>query len=272
MEQAMRRILVRLAGEAMDSDTLKAARSLAGRFDARLDGVFVRPRPASVMLEASPVQAITAALGGARIADLDPEDDARETRAREAFDAGRDGAAGSWRVLTGRHALALDAALADLVVETGAWRDPDPASDDLFHVLGDSQAPVLLPAPQGGDLDLAVVAVAWGGDLSSARALASAAPLLAKAGRIVVLHDAAEAAGLKPARDHLTGHGLSASFEAVDLSRGRPADVVAERCAALEAGLVVMGAYTHGHLEKSLLGGFTQDMLAQQRFAVLLRH
>jgi nucleotide-binding universal stress UspA family protein len=272
MERAMRRILVRLAGGAADGGTLKAARSLAGRFEARLDGVFVRPRPASVVLEASPVEAITAALGGAKLSELDPQDDVRETRARESYDAGCDGAAGGWRVLTGRHALALDAALADLLVETGAWSDSDPASDDLFHVLRDSQSPVLLPSPEGADLDLGVVTVLWGGDLSSARALASATPLLAKAGKVVVLHDAAEAAGLRPARDHLTVHGLSASFEAVDLSNRRPADVVAERCAALNGGLVVMGAYTHSHLEESLLGGFTQDMLAERRCAVLLRH
>jgi len=31
-------------------------------------------------------------------------------------------------------------------------------------------------------------------------------------------------------------------------------------------------AYAHGHLGESLLGGFTQDMLAKRRFAVLLRH
>jgi nucleotide-binding universal stress UspA family protein len=269
----MHRILIRLAGEEADARTIKAARSLASRFGARVDGVFVRPRPSSVVLEASPVAALTAALGGAKVSDLDPEDDARAARARTAFDAGREGGAGRWRVLTGRAELALDAALADLLVETGVWSDPDPASDDLFHVLRDSQSPILLPPPDSAELDLGVVAVAWGGELSSARALASAAPLLAKAGQVVVLHDAAtEAAGLEPARDHLEVHGLSARFEALDLSKGRFAEIVAARCAALSAGLVVMGAYAHSHLEESLLGGFTQDMLALRRSAVLLRH
>lgn len=270
MEQAMRRILVRLTGEAVDGETLAAARALAGRLGARLDGVFVRPRPASVVLQASPVAALTAALGGARVADLDPADDARAGRAREAFGEGSEG---SFAVLTGRGALALEAALADLLVETGAWRDPDPASDDLFHVLGESQSPILLPPPDGATLDLEVVAVAWGGDLSSARALKSATPVLARAGQVVVLHDdTAETAALAPVRDHLQAQGLSASFEALDLSKGRPARTVAARCAALKAGLVVIGAYTHSHLEESLLGGFTQDMLAERRFAVLLRH
>src|SRR6185312_13933208 len=264
----MRRILVRLAGEATDEGALKAARSLAGRFGARLDGVFVRPRPASVVLEASPVAALTAALGAVKVSDLDPEDDERAIRARAAFGGG-----GSFKVLTGRSALALHAALADLLVETGAWRDPDPASDDLFHVLGDSQSPVLLPAPEGAEFDLDVVVVAWGGDLSSARALAAATPLLAKAGQVVVLHDdRAETTALEPARDHLEAHGVAASFEALDLSRKHAAEVVAQRCAALRAGLAVMGAYTHSHLEESLFGGFTQDMLAERRFAVLLRH
>jgi len=269
----MRRILVRLAGEAADGDTLTAAGSLAARFGARVDGVFVRPSPASVILEASPVAALTAALGGARESDLDPVDDEREARARAAFEDRPDRAGGTWTRLVGRRALALHAALADLLVETGVWRDPDPASDELFHLLGDSQSPILLPAPQGGKLDLSVVALAWGGDLSSARALKSAIPLLAKSGQAVVLHDAGAApAALQPARDHLEAHGLSPSFEALDLSKGRAAQVVAARCAALNAGLLVMGAYAHSHLEESLLGGFTQDMLAERRFAVLLRH
>ena len=269
----MRRILVRLAGEAADGDTLEAAHFLAGRLGARLDGVFVRPRPASVVLGASPVAALMAALGGARVAELDPEDDERAARARQAFAGGGDPGGGSFRVLTGRSALALDAALADLLVETGAWRDPGPASDDLFHVLGDSQSPILLPPPAGAALDLDIVAVAWGGDLSSARALKAATPVLAAAGQIVVLHDdRAAAAALEPVRDHVRAQGLPASFEALDLSKGHPAEVVAARCAALRAGLAVMGAYTHSHLEESLLGGFTQDMLAARRFAVLLRH
>jgi nucleotide-binding universal stress UspA family protein len=273
MEPAMRRILVRLTGEAVDGDTLKAARFLAGRFGARLDGVFVRPRPASVLLEASPVAALTAALGGATIADLDREDEARADRARAAFAADGDGVGGTFAVLTGRRALDQQAALADLLVETGAWREPDPASDELYHVLGHSQSPVLLSPPAGADLDLDIVAVAWGGDLSSARALKAATPMLAKAGQVVVLHDsAAGTATLEPVRDHLQTHGLSASFEAVDLSKGRPAGAVAERCAALKARLAVVGAYTHSHLEESLLGGFTQDLLAERRFAVLLRH
>ena len=269
----MRRILARLAGEETDGDTLKAARALAERFGGRVDGVFVRPKAASVVLEASPVEALTAALGGAKVSDLDPQDDVREIQAKAAFEAGPGEAGGSWRVLTGRHALAIDAAAADLLIETGAWRDPDLSSDDLFHVLRDSQSPILLPKPQGGIVDLSVVAVAWGGDLSSARALKAATPLLAKSGRTVVLHDASvEPAVLQPARDLLEAHGLSPSFEALDLSKGRPAEAAAERCAALEAGLVVMGAYAHSHLEESLLGGFTQDMLAERRFAVFLRH
>jgi len=269
----MRRILVRLAGEATDDQTLKAARSLAGRFGARLDGVFVRPRPASVVLQASPVAVLTAALGRARVSDLDPEDEARAMRARAAFEGGGDRGAGAFTVLTGRSALAVEAALADLLVETGAWGDPDPASDDLFHLLGDSQSPALLPPPDGAQLDLTVAAAAWGGDLSSARALKAATPLLAKAGQVVVLHgDTAGPAALKPARDHLEAHGVAASFEALDLSKGRAAGVVAGRCAALKAGLLVAGAYTHSHLEESLFGGFTQDLLAARPCALLLRH
>jgi nucleotide-binding universal stress UspA family protein len=90
---------------------------------------------------------------------------------------------------------------------------------------------------------------------------------------VVVLYDeAAETAALKPAQDHFEALGMTASFEALDLSKGRPAKAVAERCAALQAGLAVAGAYAHGHLEESLLGGFTQDLLADRRCAVLLRH
>jgi nucleotide-binding universal stress UspA family protein len=269
----MRRILVRLSGEAVDGETLKTARALAQRFGARLDGVFVRPKTASILLEASPVAALTAVIGGEKVSQLDPQEDRQEASARTTFDTGQSGAAGAWRVLTGRSALALDAALADVLVQTGTWRDPDPASDDLFHVLGDSQVPILLPAPDGGGLDLSVVAVAWEAALPSVRALAAATPLLGAAGAIVVLHDrAGDPADLQPVREHLELHGLAARFEGLDFSSKKPADAVAERCADLKAGLLVMGAYAHSHLTESLFGGFTQDMLAERRFAVLLRH
>jgi nucleotide-binding universal stress UspA family protein len=284
---AMKKILIRLQGDDSDLEVLDAGLATARIFEANLECLYVLPRPSSVILDASPVAALTAAFGGA--AQLDQTDREGAQRAHETFRnfcrretvaiveglPGPDGVSATWREAVGRRDLIAQAALSDLVVETGVWDDPDTSSDFLFHLLIDCGRPVLLPHLAQPQTLLDKVAVAWDNTLGSARALAAAMPLLVRAQEIIVLHaaeDMSENAGVDRVLEHLGWHNLKAQFQSVPLS-GRPAaQAIAQAAVENGAGLLVMGAYGHSHIEESIFGGFTQDMLNQRSFSILLFH
>ena len=137
--------------------------------------------------------------------------------------------------------------------------------------------PVII-VPRGCDhLDLSHVLIGWKDTAECRRALASALPLLALAGRISVLSiiseerkDQAE----KQVADvvqWLARHGLEAAGETHVLNGD---DTLAfERLVQEKApGLVVAGAYGHSRLREWVLGGVTCDFLIDPDRPVLLSH
>jgi nucleotide-binding universal stress UspA family protein len=280
----MRKILVRLAGDDGDAAVLQIGGALARRFGARLDCAYVMPRTASVILDASPVAAVAAMFGGGSVADLDKADQERAARSHDAFQAfcrssaladappGPDGVSAGWRQAAGQRDLIASAALSDLVVQGGVWPDPDVASDALFHLLSESGRSVLLAQSTAPDDLLRTVAIAWDDSLQAARALSAALPLLRQTQQIVVLQAGGDAVLPDRIRDHLAWHGLTARFEAIAGSGRSAAGAAAQAAAKAGAGLLVMGAYGYSHMEESILGGFTQDMLNERAFALFLHH
>ena len=284
----MKKILVRLEGDDSDLAILEAGLATARIFDAHLDCLYVLPRPSSIVLESTPVAALGAMFEGS-MSDLAAPDRERAQRAHDTFrmfcareavaivdtPPGPRGVSAGWREATGRRELIADAALSDLVVENGVWNFPDPSSDSLAHLLIESGCPVLLPHLAQPQNVLETVAVAWDNTLQAARALSAATPFLVRAQQIIVLHaaeDGAEAAGVERVIDHLGWHDLKAQFQSVELS-GRPAaQAIAEAAAGNDARLLVAGGYGHSHLEESIFGGFTQDMLNERRFSLFLFH
>ena len=126
---------------------------------------------------------------------------------------------------------------------------------------------------------LETIVVAWNGSPEAIRAIHAAAPLLARARRIVVLRgrerDQFSEIGWQPEFD------LARYFEREDLK----VETIAFRAGAEEAGaellraaasqhadLLVMGAYGRTRFSEWMFGGATRHVLTEASLPVLMRH
>lgn len=118
--------------------------------------------------------------------------------------------------------------------------------------------------------------VAWNGSREAARAVQDALPLLSAAASVTVfLVNPEEAADIADAHNlviHLARHGLNAKKLVVREDILAVSDTVLAQVAALDADLLVMGAYGHSRLREMILGGVTRDVLRNMNVPVLMSH
>lgn len=262
---------------------LGAAARLARGYDAELIGAYAVPARAiapsvSAVLPDKVVQQ--------RVADMGEAQDAAEALFRAAAQRARVGAA-EWRAPAGDAIPALvdHARCTDLVVI--GQRDSSEAhasfSEELANALVlQSGRPVLVIPFAGATATIGTRAlVTWNGTRESARALADAMPLLARAEHVQVLSiETDDEDKATPSEMHrqervlawLRFHGIEAESEH---HRWPDADVGASILSlAADAGadLIVMGAYGHSRLQERVLGGVTRDVLDAMTVPVLMSH
>lgn len=119
------------------------------------------------------------------------------------------------------------------------------------------------------------VAVAWNGSVQAIRALHASLPLLAQAGRVVVLTgDAPTASTLRPPfalQRWLDARLPCVAYHPLDAHHQDGAGILdaARDCGA---DLLVMGAYGRSRAAEWLLGGVTRHVLEHAQLPVLMRH
>jgi len=262
---------------------LGAAARLARSFDAELIGAYAVPTRAiapsvSAVLPDSVVQQ--------RLADMGEAQDAAESLFRAAAQRARV-AAVEWRAPAGDAIPTLvdHARCTDLVVI--GQREPGEEhaafSESLANaVVLQSGRPVLAVPFTGTGATLGTtVLVTWNGTRESARALADAMPLLARAERVHLLSiDTADDDNATPSDMHrhervsawLRFHGIDAQSMH---HRWPDADVgalILSQAADTGADLIVMGAYSHSRLQELVLGDVTRDVLDAMTVPVLMSH
>ena len=67
---------------------------------------------------------------------------------------------------------------------------------------------------------------------------------------------------------HLARHGVSATAEIIDNDDLSVADLILSRAAAIDADLIVMGAYGRSRLREMILGGATRNILEGMKVPV----
>ncbi len=165
----------------------------------------------------------------------------------------------------------------DLVVL--GQRTPDQATglDAPEEVVLACGRPVLI-VPYTGHVerigDIAVVA--WNGSREVARAAQDALPLLSASSSVtVLLVNPEEEADIDDADNlvvHFARHGLNAKKLVVQDDILAVSDAVLAQVSALNADLLVMGAYGHSRLREMILGGVTRDVLQYMNVPVLMAH
>lgn len=276
-----RTLLVHVDASERSERRVAVAARLAQTFNAELAGAYLVPDGelspfASAMMPADVVAARLAQSGAAQ--------GEAESRFRSAC-ADALLMALEWRAPAGDpiEAAVMHARYADLTVLGQPQRDGPQAgfAGELANaVMLHSGRPVLFVPFAGDDASLGrTVLVAWKDARESARALADALPLLARAENVYVVSVAPQSAvavhdSLVEARvlTWLEHHGIGARFRrevAPDLDAG---NVLLSQAADLGADLVVMGGYSRPRLTERVLGGVTRLMLESMTVPVLMAH
>ncbi len=184
--------------------------------------------------------------------------------------------------------LSLLARGADLVILGQARPDAKAAAAALpVHVITHSGRPVLVvPFAWSSERCGQRILVSWDASREAARALQLALPMLQQAGKVeLAVFDTgastplvADAFAADP-RPWLARHGVQAEMavHAVEKRRGphrrhEVGEALLGRAAAMDADLLVMGAYGHSRFRESILGGVTKTVLEAMTLPVLMAH
>jgi nucleotide-binding universal stress UspA family protein len=285
----IKEILVPVIGQRQGPSAIEAAVFLARVFEAHLSGLHVLPDPGAA------VPYVSEGMSGDMIQQIcdatEKEGLARSQRAEALFDqvcgthgiarddkAGGAGITASWKVLQGQEDLVIAAQCRN--TDIAVVNQPNEVLGEeyltiLEGVLFQSGRPsIVVPSAKCSDFGT-TVAIAWNGSAQSSRAVATAMPLLGRAGKIVVLQ-AGEAHENIPAADdvvtYLGRHGFNAEAKAFSIEREKIAEALLRSAVEAGADLLVMGAFTHSRWREMILGGVTRYMLENAAIPILMSH
>jgi len=170
--------------------------------------------------------------------------------------------------------LSFHASQRDLVVIGRARQKQGLGPDTLEHIVRESGRPVLAAGSAAPRTLIGTIMVCWKQGGSTVAAVTDAAPLLAKARRVVFVSVAKRDSGLGDdmavtARDVA---GIEAEVQIIPGSRSGIPDALAVAAEQCNADLLVMGAYGTSRGRQIFFGSCTDKLLARSDRPILLRH
>jgi nucleotide-binding universal stress UspA family protein len=278
----MKSILVPVEEHRLIQPVLETALLLGRALDGYLEGMAITPN-------LPPYIASDIAVGD--LSFLDPEMQRQRAEASrrlfETFmtthgvprtDTGPSGLCFGWRGgdlaeddFVGHYARAFD--LTVLGQPSDQANQPRPSTVEA--ALFESGRPILLvPATVPTSLGTTVV-IAWNRSTETARTVALAMPLLARAQRIVVVDFEDWGVSGPSAQDlsrTLTRNGLSVETRSLPNPHGHAGEAILSATVSLGGDLLVKGAYTQSRLRQFIFGGATSHILLNTTIPVLMAH
>lgn len=281
---SIRTILVPVAGKLNDDNLLDAALAVAREQSAAVEVLYLRP---SIVGNIPGWEFDYGAWSEQYQAEIEASVAEAAKAARRYFDGWcqRNHVADetntpkfTWRDETGINADVIGAScrVTDLIVTRGPESSASAWSQEIFEdALLASGRPVLM-VPDTPFLNRAdTVLIAWNDSVQSARAVAAALPLLRdrKWIKVVTLLDEAEQeVKLDAIQAYFQRHGVLVECEAKPLDNRTVGQALLDEVDRMQAGLLIMGAYTRNRVREMIFGGTTRDVLEQARIGVLLAH
>jgi nucleotide-binding universal stress UspA family protein len=273
----MKTVLVHVGNPDDLGERLELAFDLAERLQAHLVGLH------TLTPAAMPAPAVGRGASAVVLAEHTERNRKLSAQLQERFreSARRRGLDCEWRAEEGEHldVLAQHSNYADLMVAALPQRSTledhlvGPPIDRLALV---ASCPVLLvPTAYTAKTTAHRVLVAWKSSRACARALRDATPLLRLAGEITLLSVSEARSGHIGGLDIATVLARRGVRATIRQDFGKGGDVGAELLAharAVDADLVVMGAYGHSRLRELVLGGATQRALNDSPVPLLMSH
>ncbi|MDR3517701.1 MAG: universal stress protein [Azospirillaceae bacterium] len=255
--------------------TLAAARNLADLMgSARINVIAIRMPPESTIL---PTEEI---LTRHQVAAIRDREGARVSALRRSFDdwavtARAPGVMVDWADLDGLAAPLVTAwgQRADFLVfgpQMGRGGGDDRL--ELRAGLFATDRPVLVVPPGPGLPFGERVAIAWRDDKRTVRSVLAAVRLLSKARQVQVLVGVRSGDPEPRLPAILAEHDIAATLHVLPIGPGIFGAELLAQAHALDADLLVMGAYSHSPWREAVLGGVTRYMLAHADLPILMRH
>jgi nucleotide-binding universal stress UspA family protein len=291
---AYRHLLVPLFGLEPDRAALDAALALSKFAGAHIVGLHAVADP----LKTTPLMVDVGVAIAEVVAAAERHADARSAQAKATFDAwvqetgvplsndpGRiKGPTAEYRAEKGQESelLARFGRLTDVIIMA---RPKSEQALDLIAVavedaLFSAGRPVLLvPAEMSAEHVEGMIngpaIISWNGSIEGIRSISAALPLLKNRPRVRVINVKEGHAGTQSAAElahFLAWHDVAASVgEASELS-GSIAERLLMAAREVNAGILVMGAYTHSRLKHLVLGGVTSHMIDAANVPVFMTH
>ena len=270
----MKAILVPLSDTSGMPSMTRCAGLVASAFDSVVEGAYVRAEP-SVILASDDTGATTPAL----IESFEREDQARAQRLQESFMATcqAEGVGERARVSeigTVGGGLGGYGRLFDLIVVGRPGRKADsPPMTTLETALFDTGRALLIAPPTAPAILGKNVVVAWNGSSETARTIALAMPLLAKAEKVtVVTVDTGVVTGPDGGGvvTYLERHGIAAERDEVAAGSRGAGEAMLEEAQKLGGDVMIKGGYTRSRLRQTIFGGPTNYILAHATLPVVM--
>ncbi|WP_300301921.1 universal stress protein [Ferrovibrio sp.] len=205
-------------------------------------------------------------------------------KARQLFDAAAqaEGIATEWYDMPGSalETVLVQARASDLLLLSGVVPgdktardyDRETLADEVVLALG--RPILLLPGAPKPGLPKTIL-IGWNGSREAARAVHDAMPLLQRATQVTILCVDPEGQRGLPGAElarHLSRQDVAAEL-LVHAGRDRDAgSILLQTAQDRKADLLVMGAYGHGRIRETVLGGATAYMLGKMELPVLFSH
>lgn len=291
-------ILMPLSGEKAERAALETAMFLAKKYGAHLDVCYPSFNPYTTLRPYTTFGGSIVRLNAA-ISEISGHNDRQKNKAEDMFMKAFEKyqlaynpegdpvkrASASFRVTEGsfQNEIAVKARLADLVVIS---QEIGQTLDDFVPmttgILFGSGKPLLIIPSSAAPLEKNAwhsnnnVLIAWNGSIEASHAVQAAMPYLKDSDCWVFTKQAGETRSFSfTAHDlvkYLKRHDINASALRVDKTKESSSALVRNAARKVEAGLIVMGAYTHNRIKENILGGVTDYMLRGSDIPVLITH
>jgi nucleotide-binding universal stress UspA family protein len=270
--RVIKHILLRIEEADPDFVTLDAAAELASLFNAHVTGLFLNVIPSLISETHESLQIIAAA----RLSSDEIEDRLRQrvegvgqTQEIRRFEVFSDEVTG----VVIRECRAADVFL------TLAARGDSQRQNFIEDVLFQSGRHIIvIPGTGWPRHAIRSIVIGWNSTREAARAVGEALPYLyaAEIVTIAVVVDSKpvddDALAGRDLERHLRHHGVHAILHHIVRKDGDVADTILAEARHREAGLIVIGGYSHSRIREWLLGGVTQKLLRQSPVPLLVAH
>lgn len=274
--------ILAVVGDGAAEAVLETAILAARRFDSKITGLNALASEYAVVFGGEMGFSISSEVDRT----LEREGSERRTQARNLFNtvmrkhgiaASGAGVTAEWREEAGRQNAIVGALgrVYDLIVVEQPDKAASFAEATLEDALFESGRPVLM-APKTPTATVGErILVAWNGSTETARTIAAAMPFLKRAARVEVV-SVASAFVPGPSGEELVrnfkAHGITAVSRHIAVGNKPAGEVFLDEAQAMQADLLIKGAYTQSRLRQMIFGGATRHVILNATIPVLLAH